>query len=54
MNYRYVANKYVGKVHFGIGFFNTIEKCMEFAKDGFCTRLVVADRCTGKKQSIKL
>lgn len=54
MNYRYIANKYVGKVYCGNGFFNTIEECVEFANDGFCTRLVVVDISTGKKQSIKL
>ena len=54
MNYRYIANKYAGRVYCGNGFFNTIEECVEFAKDGFCTRVVIVDANTGKKQSIKL
>lgn len=50
---RYIVNKYAGRVFCGNGFFDTYDECIEFAKDGFCTRAVIADTKTGEKKTVR-
>ena len=51
--YRYTVNKYCGRTYCGNGFFNTVEECLAFAKDGFCDKAVISDSETGEKQTIR-
>lgn len=37
----YFAEIYSGGVYCGNGEFNTLEKCIEFASDGFCDKLLI-------------
>lgn len=44
---RYVADKYAGGTWCGNGYFQTMEKCLEFTMDGFCDYVRVKDLTTG-------
>lgn len=50
----YVVNKYSGRTYCGNGFFKTMDECIKFANDGFCTRAVIADCKTGAKFTVRL
>ena len=51
---RYVVNKYAGKKYCGNAFFNTIDDCIAFADDGFCTRAKIRDTETGRLLTVKI
>ena len=51
---RYAAEIYCGRVRVGMGNFNTVEDCMQFAiNDSFADKLIIYDIETNKKQIIK-
>ena len=50
----YIVNKYSGRTYCGNGFFGTIDECVKFANDGFCTRAVIKDCKTGAKFTVRI
>ena len=47
--YKYIVEKYSGKVYCGNAFFNTLDECLEFANDGFCDKAIITNCETKEK-----
>lgn len=51
---RYYVEKKSGRVYCGNGFFDTLDECVKFAKDGFCDKAIIQDNESGTKLVIKI
>lgn len=52
--YKYIVNKYSGRVYCGNAFCDTIEECLEFANDGFCDKAIITNCETKEKIKINM
>lgn len=52
--YKYMVEKYGGKLYCGNAFCNTLDDCFKFAHDGMCDKAVIIDYETGEKIIIKM
>lgn len=52
--YKYIVNKYSGRVYCGNAFFNTFDECLEFANDGMCDKAIIINCETKEKIRIKM
>lgn len=51
---RYIVNKYSGGVYCGNAFCETLDKCYEFANDGFCDKMKINDTKLNIELTVKM
>ena len=52
--YKYMVEKYGGRLYCGNAFFNTLDDCYEFVNDGMCDKAVIINYETKQKITLKI
>ena len=52
--YKYMVEKYGGRLYCGNAFFNTLDDCYKFVNDGMCDKAVIINYETKQKITLKI